>query len=610
MYAGPRYLKRGINDEGYVANEVEVETVVEDEFGHIAAHTQVRGSIPGYWKQDVSVAVPRPPIQIVRNDPLYRTFTTHISLLLRRYSAPIQVLDLVKTKEKHPRESLVAALLRDSCAFLNQRTPPGMQISYWHVDFADIAKHSSVDNPLLHDILSRYARSSLELPRFSRLTGRSTGFFASYISPSARRHARSDEASAAAALSEALRSALLESGHLEQRGVLRSNCIDCLDRTNVAQFFLSFTAVYHMLFTLGIADSPGTPDTSPLQQILVEMYKDLGDVISLQYGGSNAHDKIDVTRGNKKKKDFLTTILRHYNNAFTDKVKQESINVFLGVVDPLKHAQIISITNAKPNYDYYLHNRGYLQNDAVSIQVSPTWWETPVVAFEQALLPDLPAFLQASPALPCRFCRRDPVLPAALCCAFCGALLPRRLPALHRGDFYAVAHETGLVCEQLVRSDREWKRGNRVSGRTQLCELDRLLAVPCLVPHYLSTVATRRRADGIVFPGGLHAEHAGEAALLGELEHAHAVDGAVRGRFGVERVGAGRAAPRGRGGRRRRRRRPQRGRQSRGSGGGAGIGTLCAAAGERAVAGSGGAARGAGRGREAAERRAARCDAV
>lgn len=486
MYAGPRYLKRGINDEGYVANEVEVETVIEDEFGHIAAHTQVRGSIPGYWKQDVSVAVPRPPIQIVRNDPLYRTFTTHISLLLQRYSAPIQVLDLVKTKEKHPRESLVADLLRESCAFLNQRTPPGMKISYWHVDFADIAKHSSVENPLLHDILSRYARSSMEFPRFHGLTDRSTGFFASYISQSARRHAQNDETPGP--LSDSMRSALLHCGHLEQRGVLRSNCIDCLDRTNVAQFFLSYTAVYRMLFTLGIVESPESPDTSPLQQILVEMYKDLGDVISLQYGGSNAHDKIDVTRGNKKKKDFLTTILRHYNNAFTDKVKQESINIFLGVVDPLKHAQIISITNAKPNYDYYLHNRGFLQNETVSIRASATWWQAPVVSFEQAVVSDLPAWLQACPALDCPFCGKEPIVPSALCCAFCGSLLRRRLPALHRGSFYAPSHETGLVCEQLIQSEKEWKLGKPVSRRTQLCELDRLLSVPCLIPHYLSTV--------------------------------------------------------------------------------------------------------------------------
>ena len=162
MYAGPRYLKRGINDDGYVANEVEVETIIEDEEGHICSHVQLRGSIPGYWKQDVSVAVPRPPIQIVLNDPLCRTFTKHLSLLLQRYSAPIQVFDLLKMKEKHPRESLVCDLLRESCSFVNKQMPTGMKITYWHIDFADIAKRSSVENPLLHDILLYHSRMSLE----------------------------------------------------------------------------------------------------------------------------------------------------------------------------------------------------------------------------------------------------------------------------------------------------------------------------------------------------------------------------------------------------------------------------------------------------------------
>lgn len=36
-------------------------------------------------------------------------------------------------------------------------------------------------------------------------------------------------------MSEAFKTSLLNSNHLEQRGILRSNCIDCLDRTNVAQ---------------------------------------------------------------------------------------------------------------------------------------------------------------------------------------------------------------------------------------------------------------------------------------------------------------------------------------------------------------------------------------
>ena len=74
-----------------------------------------------------------------------------------------------------------------------------------------------------------------------------------------------------AAVSASFRRTLLNSGHLQQHGVLRSNCVDCLDRTNVAQFFLSFTVVYRMLFALGIEFSPDTPDTSPLQRILVEM---------------------------------------------------------------------------------------------------------------------------------------------------------------------------------------------------------------------------------------------------------------------------------------------------------------------------------------------------
>ena len=108
-----------------------------------------------------------------------------------------------------------------------------------------------------------------------------TSFFASYISPEVHRRVQreydipEEEAkysSKIEGLTHAFRMSLLESEHLEQRGVMRSNCIDCLDRTNVAQFFLSFTVVYRMLFTLGIEFSPGVPESSALQQLLVELY--------------------------------------------------------------------------------------------------------------------------------------------------------------------------------------------------------------------------------------------------------------------------------------------------------------------------------------------------
>ena len=75
-----------------------------------------------------------------------------------------------------------------------------------------------------------------------------TSFFSNYIAPEAVRFAQREQQrvdkvdkvgdsahSPSKGLTDAFRKSILESSHLEQRGVMRSNCIDCLDRTNVAQ---------------------------------------------------------------------------------------------------------------------------------------------------------------------------------------------------------------------------------------------------------------------------------------------------------------------------------------------------------------------------------------
>ena len=44
-----------------------------------------------------------------------------------------------------------------------------------------------------------------------------------------------------------------ESGELTmQNGIARTNCIDCLDRTNAAQFVIGKRALGHQLYALGI----------------------------------------------------------------------------------------------------------------------------------------------------------------------------------------------------------------------------------------------------------------------------------------------------------------------------------------------------------------------
>ena len=79
-----------------------------------------------------------------------------------------------------------------------------------------------------------------------------TSFFATYISPETRRRInnmnddtidnsiREKGIESIPKISEAFKISLMNNDHLEQHGVMRSNCIDCLDRTNVAQVLLSF----------------------------------------------------------------------------------------------------------------------------------------------------------------------------------------------------------------------------------------------------------------------------------------------------------------------------------------------------------------------------------
>ncbi len=41
-----------------------------------------------------------------------------------------------------------------------------------------------------------------------------------------------------------------------QEGVPRTNCVDCLDRTNVGQFVIGKVALAHQLYALGLLEQP------------------------------------------------------------------------------------------------------------------------------------------------------------------------------------------------------------------------------------------------------------------------------------------------------------------------------------------------------------------
>lgn len=79
-----------------------------------------------------------------------------------------------------------------------------------------------------------------------------------------------------------------------QSGVLRTNCIDCLDRTNVAQYAYGLAALGCQLHAVGLSDDKKLDPEGSVAAALMSMYHNMGDVIAIQYGGSAAHNTVSI----------------------------------------------------------------------------------------------------------------------------------------------------------------------------------------------------------------------------------------------------------------------------------------------------------------------------
>ncbi|XP_072306371.1 polyphosphoinositide phosphatase-like [Eucyclogobius newberryi] len=145
-FAGTRFLKRGANCEGDVANEVETEQIVHDASvmsftaGSYSSYVQVRGSVPLYWSQDISTMMPKPPIRLDQADPYAHVAALHFDQMLQRFGSPIIILNLVKKREKRKHEKILSEELYPAVINLNQFLPPEHCIEYIAWDMARYTK--------------------------------------------------------------------------------------------------------------------------------------------------------------------------------------------------------------------------------------------------------------------------------------------------------------------------------------------------------------------------------------------------------------------------------------------------------------------------------------
>ncbi|KAL9224175.1 hypothetical protein vseg_000237 [Gypsophila vaccaria] len=355
-YAGTRYLKRGVNDKGRVANDVETEQIVFEDFPEgfpvqISSVVQNRGSIPLFWSQETSRLNLKPDIILSKKDQNYKATRLHFENLAMRYGNPIIILNLIKTAERRPRESILRAEFANAIERINRDLPEEKRLKFLHWD---LNKHSrsKATNVLL--LLGKVATYALTL----------TGFFYCQLLPaSGPGESSRSPPSPNAGTSDSLQQDEPQS-HREyddgierdtgdckangdialkkpmfQNGVLRTNCIDCLDRTNVAQFAYGLAALGHQLHALDMVDAPRIDLDSPLADELMKFYENMGDTLAHQYGGSAAHNKIFSQRRGQWKaatqsQEFFRTLQRYYSNAYMDADKQNAINVFLGHFQP------------------------------------------------------------------------------------------------------------------------------------------------------------------------------------------------------------------------------------------------------------------------------------
>ena len=219
--AGTRFNARGIDDEGNVANFVETETIFCVPSGLCFSYVQVRGSVPIFWEQSPGLIPGQQKIQIARSpEATQPAFDKHFEELERNYGA-IHILNLLS--ETKPGEADLTSRYR------------------YHV------RHSSLNNGTV-DTASPETRLLKETEfDFHAQTRGPTGYDGA---DAIRSYIKESTESFAYYLFDALGysqpSALKQSQHRfksavnsRQDGVFRTNCLDCLDRTNVVQTLIS-----------------------------------------------------------------------------------------------------------------------------------------------------------------------------------------------------------------------------------------------------------------------------------------------------------------------------------------------------------------------------------
>ncbi|CAD8126962.1 unnamed protein product [Paramecium sonneborni] len=351
-HAGARYLTRGINEQGYVANFVETEQIVIEldkstcQRPACSSFIQIRGSAPVYWYQEPKMYLFKLPIKIHQSDPYLYATKKHICDLISSYGRSIYMVNLVKQNEHNKREQVLAEEYFAAINTVKEEMQNQTEIELGYLGF-DMKAQLKQDK-------EEFVNKCYSLAYYCIMK---TGVFLFVKEPKCNENV------------------IIEI----QNGVVRSNCVDCLDRTNAFQQLIGEMALGIQLAKINQSSLKFNLlllNESILQEFR-EMYEQLGDFVSQQYGSSLAHKQ---NIGQKSKRiELFTSLKRHYNNNIEDPQKQYQIDLFLGINRPTPGPFIEEQMNI-----WLFPDTKYLQQYTQHKQ----WWVNPYLEFQQKSLID------------------------------------------------------------------------------------------------------------------------------------------------------------------------------------------------------------------------------
>ncbi|KDN53180.1 DNase I-like protein [Tilletiaria anomala UBC 951] len=337
--AGTRFNARGIDDDGNVANFVESELIFCHD-GITYSHVQLRGSVPLFWEQAGMQAI-NTKIQITRPQVASQlAFDRHFAELISHYSH-VHALNLLGTRDI---ETVLTAAYSDHMEQTSAETvhvlPPDESLANGAADMK-----GDRDALVLQGDDDRVALSNFDFHSTSRAVGGIDGV---------RGQLKNFTAIQAKTASFGF-TIIDREGHIRMRqlGVFRTNCLDCLDRTNVVQDFLSQFALDAFLSRASAANSDTFVGFANPSHHIWSAFRSLwgynGDALSRIYAGTGALNTSFTKTGKKTLGGMLSNAVksaaRTYINNFQDKDKQNVIDMLLGLMANQQPVKIVDVVH-------------------------------------------------------------------------------------------------------------------------------------------------------------------------------------------------------------------------------------------------------------------------